>query len=334
MEEKKGILSLRRLEFSQRKPIVQTASFTDRNRGERPNLTAATNGYLLRAMNNNLNDNGDDTTRNYIVWQLFDGTRMTKKPMCQCKSKGELVDSLFPVGANLFGAVRDDGMVRCVDYYRVDTKQPEMIQKCHRWKPSKPIGFEADPVVVISSYQHFYEPENRTLCMVGGELQSYIFDVETSKLLHSFRDLGKPFLKQGPYFHAAGETCNTIDLRQRYRNETASRLGFSDKISSNFLLPLHSTATQLLSCKGTTATLLPRGILSTESAPPHWGTWDAYHAGIFSGHYLASTHQGRVVAFHPRSSKSVDSIFVGHSQGAYFGASPHLVYDAHTEFWL
>lgn len=74
-EDGKKALSLPRLSFRKRIPISQTASFLDTNRGERPNLTASTSLFLLRAINHN---QGYENRRNHSLLQVFDGTQPGK----------------------------------------------------------------------------------------------------------------------------------------------------------------------------------------------------------------------------------------------------------------
>jgi hypothetical protein len=111
-------------------------------------------------------------------------------------------------------------------------------------------------------------------------------------------------------------------------------LGFSpkDEFQSHFLLP--SEVGVMLSCRGCTCQPLPRGILSTSQAQPDWGTINRSHAGIFGGHYLASTHNGVVVKFSPEREHTRRRVeLVGVSEGPYFGANPLMIFDASNEYW-
>jgi hypothetical protein len=320
----KKILSLPRLTYSTHRTIPQSASFLDTNRGERPNLTAATATFLLRAINHN---QGYRHKNNHTMLQLYDGIQM--KPMiCETKLTG-LTNHLVPLGPHLFAATREADR-QFIEYYLVDDKKKK-IYTTHRWTPSEKTGFQGEPAIAHSSYQHFYDPEDVTLCIGGENLESFIFDVTTQQLLHTL-DLGKTFGTYGPYFSGAGNNCVTIDLRQPYRCESESMLGFHPKFESHFLLPYQG---RMLSCQGCTFQELPQGVLSTHQAEPTWGRVDGYHAGIFAHQYLASSHSGAMVRFLPHEKRAEKRTeLVGISNGPYFGANPHVIFDAENEYWM
>lgn len=307
----------------------QVASFTDTNRGERPHVAACNKNFFFSGLNFRRR-RGDD---HQCLLQVSDFQNVQENFVAELKLQGkEAIDCIFPLTHNIFGLAREGGTL---EYYSVGSQG---IRRIHEWTPSSPrIGFETDPINVISSYQPFYEPENLTLCIKDEDLNTLIFDVETSKLLYNLIDIGKPFLKMDSYFHGANDDLNvTLDLRQRFTTPKDSMIGFdpNPRYACHFLLPLeeNSPSPHLIACYDYSHEILPRGILSTKQAEPKWSRIDRYNAGIFGGQYLASNHTGILLRFLPRKKQNE---LVSVSQiGPYFGGNPSLVFDVDTQYWL
>ena len=316
-----------KLKFKKKYPIFQNAHFYDTNRGERPNLTACSDLFILRAKNKNYHYND---RRNEITFQLYDGQKPNKL-LYSVKISG-LMDSLFPIQSNIFGGYRND---RYLEYYLIDLKKEKKISTIHSFQPrqkKKQFGFQGEPPNIFSSYQHFFSHDVQPATFVTGDwdLHSLIYDVETHKLLYDFEDLGKPFMKNQFYFLAAGKNCCTIDLREKYHGEQESMIGFSskDQYRSHFLLPYQN---HTLSFENEKVAFLPEGILSTKQGYPEWGTTNRYQASIYGGHYLFSPHNGLLWRFLP-SKKKIE--WIGVSEGSYFGGNASVIFDAHWEYWL
>lgn len=122
--------------------IPQTASFYDTNWGERPNLTACTERYLLRAVNQHVNVEG---YKPHAVLNLYRANKASSKLFSLPINVA--VDTLFPISYNIFGACTESD----IDFYRVDPIK-ESICKIHHFRAKDKLGFQGEPPLIISSF--------------------------------------------------------------------------------------------------------------------------------------------------------------------------------------